>query len=572
LCSLSLAIYFWYTFLWDAMCRKHRRLWRHHNLGVLVQGSNLHATRVHRDPCSRPGIIMALRDALLQSLETVPGNRTFHLHVVVSVPRKHAGLFPYAYPRPRTHLQDILILLSEQAPDGGARILATAIEAALYIIPSTDSALLYVAKVDSTGQALVPSPTATLVRAFLAFHANPATRPIRMCHFWIHIFARSQTQYLFPNSADFEGKRVLSDIRLCAWWKKLLEDVGVACQRTESEQDTLTVHLSYLLPGMSELEAVQAIRASASLTASAEAPRWEYGQPFSCSGIPHPCPPPAKGKVNLGHFIPYFEDDPKSRFLDDIAFTTEAPLPQSPARKRRKLDHDVEEESDAPKPVPDEEATVARIRQAEGELGKVSVAEYWERMSFRQECVQGAITGFFALAVSAPATHPADTAPLAPRPGEVSLDVYHRIHTTLTKQNEFSTKGRAVRATEIVEGVIRSLCEAATDVGSDIARPSTSAPSSCDNAGAKTPEPSFALLNPLATPPRKPSADMLGTDTSPNPFSDPAPSQETYTGYIYGSIHTDNAPLLAKPAVQAPVTQPMTILAARKKKKKQADA
>jgi regulator of Ty1 transposition protein 109 len=517
---------------------------------------------------------MALRDALLQSLQTLPGNRTFHLHVLISAPRKHTGLFPYAHPRPRAHLQDILILLSEQKSASEPHIFVTAIEAALYIIPTTDSALLYVAKVDSTGQALAPSPTGPLVRAFLTHYANPSTRPLNVKTLWIHIFARSQTQYLFPNSADFEGKRVLSDIRLCGWWKRRLEEVAMDMKKHDEPyvSSPLTIHLSYLLPGMEEIEATRATQSSANSSPSTVS--WEYGQPFSSESLPSPCPAP-KGKAHLGHFIPYFEDDPKSRFLDDIASTTEADAPESPAKKRRKL---------APEDDEDETKTVAKESQGDhrppGELGKVSVPEYWERMGFRQECVQGAITGFFALAVSSSTFEqtPATTTPssLPQRPEEVSINVFRRVHTALTKNNEFSTLERAIRATEVVETLIRDLCEKGS-VEDDV--PPGSKPSeTAASTSVREPNPPMTpKIPPLATLPELPSTPPRKPEERPEPPITPtdvlpaasSTSLETYTTYIYGSMHVNNPSLPPKKTSTTTIesAQPVTILAVRKKKK-----
>lgn len=135
---------------------------------------------------------MSLRDKLLAALADIPGSRIFHLHVLTSAPRKHNGLFPYAHPRPRTYLQDVFILLAEQKSPDEPRLLVTAIEASVYNIPTTNSAVLYVSKVDSSGHASAPSPTTALVRAFLTYYADPVTRPITVRHLWIQLFARAQ--------------------------------------------------------------------------------------------------------------------------------------------------------------------------------------------------------------------------------------------------------------------------------------------------------------------------------------------------------------------------------------------
>lgn len=85
---------------------------------------------------------MSLRDALLASLADVPGTREFHIHVLVSSPRKRSDIYPYAIPRPKVYLQDILILLSEQPPLSASRVLTTAIEASFHNIPATSCGIL----------------------------------------------------------------------------------------------------------------------------------------------------------------------------------------------------------------------------------------------------------------------------------------------------------------------------------------------------------------------------------------------------------------------------------------------
>ncbi|TFY59048.1 hypothetical protein EVJ58_g6023 [Rhodofomes roseus] len=365
---------------------------------------------------------MSLRDALLASLATLPGRREFHIHVLVSAPRKRTDLYPYAKPRPRAYLQDIVILLSEQTTFDGPRVVVSAIEAALYNIPATSCGILYISKVDSTGQASRPSPTATLVRAFLRHYADPSTRPIAADHLWIQLFARAQGQYLFPNSAEFSGKKPLADVQLCAWWKRILTDV--TRELRESRGDVM-IRPYYLLPGYNELEATQSLRMLV-VHPPADAPAefaWIYGHPYSQAETPLPCPPATKegNQTNLGHFIPSFDDDPKSRFMDEIAHTTNADGVSSPKRKRRKTG------GSRPEPPSDDEDE----DRGRGELNKVSPEEFWERMSFRQECISGVVTAFFVVALSSPRNHEQLTisapSPLAPQPGQVSSKMVRRV-------------------------------------------------------------------------------------------------------------------------------------------------
>ncbi|KJA24084.1 hypothetical protein HYPSUDRAFT_105751, partial [Hypholoma sublateritium FD-334 SS-4] len=386
----------------------------------------------------------SLRDHLLAALAGHPGTRTHHVHALVSTPRRTAEPFPFATPRaPRVWVQDILVLLAEEGVgDGeekeeGGRVLTTAVSAALFLVPATASGILYISKVDTTGQARAPSPAAALVRALVGYFAHPATRPAPargvVRHLWVHVFARAQAQYLFSGSADVAGKRPLGDVQLCAWWRRLLGRVA------EGVGGAARVRMSYVLPGLSAAEAAHALGGGA-------AAGWAYGHPYRVEGgVPLPCPaPPAEeagtkrkagAGLNLGCVIPSFDDDPKARFMDEIAYT-ELRSPR-PKRARREGDE---------------------RRAALGELGAVSADEFWERMSFRQECVAGAVTGFFTLVVSGggPA---GDAAVPEAAPGQVGGQVAKRLLTMLLEGVEFSSRARAVRATATVDGAVAGLCD-----------------------------------------------------------------------------------------------------------------
>lgn len=504
-----------------------------------------------------------LRDHILSTLSSLPGTREFHLHVLVSSPRKNSSLYYFAKPRPRVYLQDILVLLSEQRSPDSPRILVSAIEAAVYHIPATSSAVLYVSKVDSTGQATAPSPTSHLVRALLSFYVDPGTRPLAIDHLWIQLFARAQAQYLFPNSAEYPGKRPLSDIKLCVWWKRVLSQVA-----GEAKPETI-IKLFYILPGCSEFEAENSLRIASSSTAGPTGLKWTYGHPYSLSEIPPPCPINIEAP-NLGHYIPYFDDDPKSRFLDEIAYTTEEGI-KSPVRKRSRTN----EESGANKKSAGEEgSTSSKDDRPLGELSKVTADEFWERMSFRQECIAGAVTGFFTLIVSSPtSTSPGNPtqrsiSPLAPQPGQVSSQLNKRIMTSLQTGNEFSTIERSIRATETLETAIKGLCDGITTVRSGDGPPAPICPRTLDRC---TPEPETpSLLAPPRTPPRRGKAVL--PDVSPNPFPEPVASLETYHSHIYGSISIRN-PVAADKSTSvkadaAPAIPQVTVLTVRRKKKR----
>jgi regulator of Ty1 transposition protein 109 len=401
------------------------------------------------------------------------------------------------------------VLCAEQANPDAPRTMVTAIEASVYHVPSTSSLVLYIGKVDSTGQGSQPSPTVALVRALLAYYANPLTRPIPAKHLWIHLFARAQGQYLFPNSSEFAGKRPLSDIKLCAWWKRVLSDVA-----RETLSKVAALNLYHLFPGYTEIEASNALKYASKSVSSSGDVTWTYGHPYSQTDIPLPCPRSREGQ-NLGWFIPSFDDDPKSRFLDDIAYNTEGEI-KSPVRKRARRDSNEEKEKDAPL----------------GELNKASADEFWERMSFRQECVSGAITGFFAVGIKSVEDGEMATAALGP--GLVSPQMIKRVLASLTTGVEFSTAERAARATETLESTIKRLCEGIGAVHTPIVSGGRAA------TERQTPEreqdpPAPA---PPSTPPRpRPGAQRAETEEgSPEGSPEPETTLETYEQHIFGTV------------------------------------
>ncbi|KAI0264029.1 histone acetylation protein-domain-containing protein [Gloeopeniophorella convolvens] len=502
-----------------------------------------------------------LRDHLLAALDVLPDIREFHVHVLVTAPAKDSSLYPYAIPRPRLYIQDILVLLSEQPNPDAPRVLVSAIEACLYHAPATDCAILYVSKVDSTGQGIAPPPTAALVRAFVRWYADPATRPVAAQHLWVQLFARAQRQYLFPNSADFAGKHPLSDARLCAWWRRVLGHVAADVRAAAGR-----VGMYYVLPGHNELEALQVTGGAPGADGA-----WLYGHPYSQTDIPLPCAPP-EGTHNLGHYIPSFEDDPKNRFMDEIAYTD---TPVSP-RKRARTNTDStvdksKEEGKSKEREGEKEKERKKDTRPRGELARVRAEEFWERMSFRQECVAGAVTGFFALGVSAPAPRPSQDRPppLAPQPGQVPRAMNQRVLASLRTGVEFSTPERARRATEVIEGTVRGLCE-----GLAAQLPAPPAPR------AKAGTEQDALAPPLPrTPPRRNAGLPAVDDVSPNPFDEPEATLETYKAFIYGSVTVSNLPLPPKAAaasaaadgasgVAAEDKPKVNVLTVRKKKKK----
>jgi regulator of Ty1 transposition protein 109 len=457
-----------------------------------------------------------LRDYLLTALAIHPGTRSFHVHVLISAPQRTNGLYPFATPRvPKVCFQDVLVILSEETAK--PRVIVAGIQATVYNSPQTSSAILYVSKVDSTGQASAPSPTALLVRSFVKYYVDPKTRPLDATYLWVQLFARAQDQYLFLGSKDCQGKKPLGDAKLCGWWRSCLARV---VQDIEGDEDA-RVRMFYVLPGYSEKEAEDMLRIGGGKVEM----KWEYGHPYSQKEVPMPCPIPSGGEDtedgrNLGRFIPYFDDDPKSRFLDEIGYSTELRSPQ----KKKKT-----EKEEPNRPL--------------GEMTRVSTDEFWERMSFRQECVSGAVTGFFTVVVWCPKTRLRSIPPLAPQPGQVSAQINKRIITLLGSGLDFSTEEKAAKGTELLESTIRGLCEGLVPVTT------TTTTTRDDDERPKTPE-------------RKLHGHV--PDVSPNPFAEPVASLETYHQHIYGKVTTANEISTRKSEESGRVTK----LEVRRKKRK----
>jgi regulator of Ty1 transposition protein 109 len=247
---------------------------------------------------------------------------------------------------------------------------------------------------------------------------------------------------------------------------------------------------------------------------------------------------------------------------------------RSPERKRPRADtlktHEEDTSADASEK---KEGRSKKEDQTHKEVKKVSVEEFWERMSFRQECIAGAVTGFFVVAVSATTTPASalsmsEVSPLAPQPGQVSSQMNKRVLTSLLTAHEFPSVEKAVWSTKVIEDSIRGLCDGLKSNPLPLVIP--------DRSGRRTPEPDpvrTTLAPPQTPPPRLVNGKRPIVDISPNPFPEPVASLETYNSYIFGSIAVKNRPPPTKERNEATSagngTPPIiTVLTARKKRTK----
>ncbi|KAF9519634.1 hypothetical protein BS47DRAFT_1336721 [Hydnum rufescens UP504] len=421
---------------------------------------------------------MPLKQFLLDALSSLPGARTLHLYNLVASPTRDKELFVYAPIRPKIHVRHHLVLLAQHAPDKPTeRVFICAIEAFLYTIPSTSSAILYISKVDSSGQAEIrPNPTRALVTAFLEYYSSLNNRPAP--NLWIHVFARAQNQYLFPNSAEHPGKRVLRDISLCKWWKDLIEQV--ARKSDPSWRRLPHLNKSFTSP------------------ASTSGYPWTYSHPYHQTDVRPPC----------GDTSSPSNDKPRSN------------KSVSPAAQRA--------------------------------LAAVPIDEFWERIAYRQECSQGAITGFFtalftapngAGSVSVPPSHFYEPALPPSPPGEI---------ITMLMNLDFGTTERARRGTSVLVDAIHSLCDKGSS--SSIPHPQASQPRPQEE---EPPEGNTSIMDDMA------EETPVGGSGAATAFED----------HIYGCVVLDNPPLPSDPVPKEGSTgggsgePPVTILQVRKKKR-----
>ncbi|GMK59897.1 hypothetical protein CspeluHIS016_0901140 [Cutaneotrichosporon spelunceum] len=468
----------------------------------------------------------SLRDALVAHLTALPNAAELGVTVLVSAPKRTTAIFPHAPSASvRCWETEYLVVVNSSVPeavDPGTngshpepaqgpqaipqsntttsqsstttranpqptaapttpRVLAAAISAHLYTLPSpSPTSILYISKVDSSGYA-PPSPlTRVLASGLLSYFLSPSTRPGGVTgSVTATLFARSQGQYLFPNSVEGGGKRVLGGLGLCQWWKSVYEDAA----RLVGE-----VELSYLLPSYSASEAKGILGPSRQ-----PGVKWIYAPPFRTRLF--------RAKTSLATLIPSLPDDPKTRFLEELVSSaldipsTQQSQDKEEKEKRSRKDAEAAEDE-------------AERRRAHVALAKVPAGEFWERMGFRQECASGDVTGFFS-AHAGPQRDETERSPSVdgeregerpyepPRvPHAVSKPLVERILTSMLN-TDFGTRSLAYAGTDMWLASTRALV--LDEVGEDgwAASSATIAPTSSAAAPApKRKEEAVTMLQP----------------------------------------------------------------------------
>lgn len=299
---------------------------------------------------------------------------------VSSTPAPSAPLFaaaPGQNPEP-TFCESHFLSISIDSPQhNGAEIMVFGMEVLVYTTAHLTT--IFVSKADSTGflhLLRLPQKTSvlrTVSQAFLSYLARTHQRlGVRLV---ISLFARAQNQYLFPGSIENANKHVLDDRALIKWWcqvfdpilrerepESVSQDSKLLNETVEAVKASATAYL--IVPGCDRFETRTFFPASAK-SDSQDRPRWLNSYPLQ-QMVHNPSAPPRC-------LVPRLPDDPKTRFLID-------------------LDDELPELSDGDNAPPN--PGIWRSVK--------SLDQFWEMMSFRQECSAGRLVGFLWLVINPP--------------------------------------------------------------------------------------------------------------------------------------------------------------------------
>lgn len=333
---------------------------------------------------------MSTTDADLGELlaQVLPAGVKITVRHVSSTPTPCAALFaapPGVEPEATfcaNHFLTVSISKDSQTDSNGhgPEIIVFGIEVLVY--STAHLTTIFVSKADSTGylHLLQTASKVSLLRlisnTFLSFLLRTHQRPgVRLV---LSLFARAQNQYLFPGSIHNPGKHVLDDRGLIKWWCRVADPIlreyepesgsqekGLLDRTMESAKSSATAFL--IVPGCDKFE-TRGFFPPAAKTDDKERPRWVNSYP-----VRQLCDSPEAPPRCL---IPRLPDDPKTRFLIDL----DDELPES-------TEAGAEDQSKMP---PGQWRSVKSLEQ------------FWEMMSFRQECSAGRLVGFLWLVINPP--------------------------------------------------------------------------------------------------------------------------------------------------------------------------
>ncbi|MCJ1453954.1 hypothetical protein MMC28_004304 [Mycoblastus sanguinarius] len=271
--------------------------------------------------------------------------------------------------------------LSVSIEHGVSHLQVFAIEVLIYTTKRLTT--LFVSKADSTGYLYLlklpqgtPSPFRIISTTFLQYLIERRRRPRR--RLVLSLFARAQNQYLFPGSVENSHKHVLDDRGLIKWWCQVVNPIlgeyendskvlADKCHGTVRNEPGIKSHGFLRVPGCDTYGTQSFLpKGECDKKRGDEEHRWSTTDPLCELGKPASLPERC--------LIPRFPDDPKARFVETL--DDEIPIEDSQASRSQS------EES------PSKKQDIGRWRSVR------SLEQFWEMMSFRQECSSGRLVGF----------------------------------------------------------------------------------------------------------------------------------------------------------------------------------
>lgn len=256
-------------------------------------------------------------------------------------PKMICGIEAYNYTLP-DHASSVFYLSKLDTSGWGPRLQSSRTQRHLATVALDASPSKGKRSSSAVSQPTSPIPTSSLTgfltAHFLSFFLARRHLPripvpcMRLRHVSLHILARAQAAYLFPNSPENAAKLPLTDAKLIVWWRETLSQVIALLRNAQKHEQRIDAY--YMIPGLERLEShplVPLPPATAPESSALGRARWHYGHPYTLASTgladEKDLPPlplrlsPGDGKHGKGiaTLLPRFEDDPQSRFLDELA-------------------------------------------------------------------------------------------------------------------------------------------------------------------------------------------------------------------------------------------------------------
>ncbi|KAM0723706.1 hypothetical protein Q7P37_000694 [Cladosporium fusiforme] len=214
-----------------------------------------------------------------------------------------------------SHFLTVSVPLSNDASGStsDSHVLVFAMEVLIY--SSKGLVTMFVSKADSTGYLPQrrPSPIKSIATTFMWWLSTQQRQLTKSMgtKLVISLFARAQSQYLFPGSADHGKKHVLDDRQLIRWWARVLDPL-FPIQKTASDSSELGLQGYLTVPGYHGVETKSFFPSKPGSTEKSH--NWTSGNPLTelaeARGLPETAPTRC--------VLPRFPDDPKARFMQDL--------------------------------------------------------------------------------------------------------------------------------------------------------------------------------------------------------------------------------------------------------------